>query len=144
MNRPLPADDVADQDQPPANGQFSHVLHSLKWRNGPVSPITYLRSAGEEDNDQAHRLLAAAQINQVYRSLVSRKVRATTRLLALALALFLFAVLSPTPQPWAFVALGAVLACATGRARQAGSLGLTRRRQVRAALDDVRAAAAAS
>uniref|UniRef100_UPI003F498DCC hypothetical protein n=1 Tax=Amycolatopsis sp. CA-082387 TaxID=3239918 RepID=UPI003F498DCC len=143
MNRQLPADDAATSDQPSVTAMFTQFLRSMFTPNEPAHQVANLRVVDEKaDNDQARRLVAVAQINQVYRALVSRKVRATTRLLALALALFLFAVLSPTPQPWAFIALGAVLACAVGRARQAGSLGISRRRQVHAALRDVRAATA--
>ncbi|HEY3482018.1 MAG TPA: hypothetical protein VGL02_24240 [Streptomyces sp.] len=142
MNRQLPADDVA-QDQTPVTATFTQLLRGLTARD--ETPRPNLRVVDEKaDADHVRRLVAATQLNQAYRTLVSRKLRATTRLLALALALFLFAVLSPTPQPWALVALGAVLACAIGRARQAGSLGLNRRREVRAALHDVRPVAAAS
>jgi hypothetical protein len=143
MNRQLPTDDAAPQDQTSVTATFTQLLRDLTTRNESARPVTNLRVVDEQTgNDQARRLIAAAQLNEVYRSLVSRKVRATARLLALALALFLFAVLSPTPQPWAFIALGAVLACAVGRARQAGSLSFTRRREVRTALNNVSAAAA--
>lgn len=142
MNRQLPADDTATQEKTSVTATFGQLLRDLITPSEP-GQFAHLRVVDKKtDHDQARRLLAAAELNQVYRTLVSRKVRATARLLALALALFLFAVLSPTPQPWAFVALGAVLACAVGRARRAGALGLARRRQVRAALNDVQPAAA--
>ncbi|WP_326960565.1 hypothetical protein [Amycolatopsis sp. NBC_01286] len=142
MNRELPADETTGPDDQANVTSLTDRMGRFSTHLGGTTFPRLTLPGDRSSHVRVEQIIAATQVNDFYRMQVERKVKATAGLLVLALALFLFAVFSPTPQPWALVALGVVLTCAVGRARQAGALGLYRRREVRAVLHDVTRSAA--